>query len=109
MYCDGIGSDAEITVLFGAGPVLNIIDVSLSAGEHYISTQNREGATPAFIARDFADVETIKVDLMDDQASELLVSIRIVRSPYTDDEEPFQIGYLQIGENRPLGVTCAGP
>ncbi|WP_305989477.1 hypothetical protein [Roseibium sp. MMSF_3544] len=106
MFCDGIDSGVEVNILFGAGPVLTIIDVTLSTETQYFSTQKRDGATPAWIARDFADDDMVKVDLIDDQASDLIASIRVVRS---DDEEPYQIGYVQLTGSPTMGVTCVGP
>ncbi|MTI43006.1 hypothetical protein JM93_01821 [Roseibium hamelinense] len=104
--CDAFEGAAVADILFGAGPVPAIIDVTVGTGNDYYTTKGLPDAVPLVIARAFTDAETVKIDLMDDQAERLLVSIRLLRSA---GEEPLQIGYLQVGDEPPVGVTCIGP
>lgn len=106
--CTGIGSDADVDILIGAGPVLNALEVTVGLDERVISTYSDTKFEHGNIVQFHANEHELSLDLMDDQAAELLVSVRILR--YDDNEnEPFQIGYLQVEGAPPVGITCGGP
>ena len=106
--CLGIDSDTSVDVLFGAGPVPSVLDVTVRDGASHFSTRDKDGATLAFVARAYVDEEEIRSDLVDEQAEVLVVSIRVVRFE-GGEVEPFQIGYVRVGEAQPVGISCVGP
>ena len=61
-----------------------------------------------YLARSFVETETIKIDLMDGQATENFASLRVVRHQ-SENGESFQIGYLKIDQEAPFAVQCDGP
>lgn len=106
--CTGIDSDAGVSILIGAGPVSNALEASVFLNKRYITTYTHINEEHGNIVQFYANKHELGLDLMDDQAEVLLASVRILR--YADDEnEPFQIGYLQIDGAPPVGVTCVGP
>lgn len=106
--CSGIGSDADVNILFGAGPVLNALEVTVGLDEQIISTYSDTKFEHGNIVQFHANEHELSLDLMDDQAIELLASVRILR--FDDNEnEPFQIGYLHVNGAPPVGITCVGP
>jgi len=104
--CSAIDGGAGIDILFGAGPVPSVFAVTVSQQSRVLSTQGLPGTEPVSIARAFVDTETVKIDLLDDQAERLAASIRLLRSA---GDEPLQIGYLKVENQPPVGVTCIGP
>lgn len=111
LECTGIESDAGISILFGAGPVLNALEASVSLGERYITTYTHQDAEHASIAQFHANKNELSLDLMDEQAEVLIASVRILRyyDETNDKSEPLQIGYLRINGASPVGITCEGP
>lgn len=110
MECQGINSDASVSILFGAGPLLSALEVDVSLGGKVISTRGRDGAEAANILQFSADTKELRLDLMDDQAEQHLASIRLLR--HLDDEDNdggIQIGLLKFKQFSPVGVTCIGP
>lgn len=106
--CTGIGSDADVNILIGAGPVLSALEVSVGLGERVISTYSDTKFEHGNIVQFHANEHELSLDLMDDQAEVLLASVRILR--YDDNEnEPLQVGYLHVNGAQPVGITCVGP
>lgn len=106
--CGGIDGDAGVDVLFGAGPLPAVLDVTFSVGSEVYSTQNREIGSRGVIARAYVDDEMMKIDLLDDQVSTHLASIRVVRYD-SETTGPYQIGYLRFRNEAPIGISCDGP
>ncbi len=106
--CGGIDGDVGVDVHFGAGPVPTVLDVSVSWSGKLLSTQNREGSTALNFARSYVDSQEMKIDLVDDQATVNLVTIRVVRND-SESTGPYQIGYVRVGEDAPIGILCDGP
>lgn len=109
--CTGIEADASASILIGAGPVLNALEASVSIGERYITTYTHIDAEHANIVQFLANKDELSLDLMDEQAEELIASVRILRyyDETNDKSEPLQIGYLHINGASPVGITCEGP
>ncbi|WP_299474580.1 hypothetical protein [uncultured Roseibium sp.] len=108
MFCSGIDSDTDVTILFGAGPVLAPLEADIYFDGKAISTRDRENAEDATIVQFSADDEHLRMQLINDQADTLLATVRVLRH-FNDDEEPVQIGLLQFGASTPVGITCEGP
>ncbi|MEM9999920.1 MAG: hypothetical protein AAF940_03470 [Pseudomonadota bacterium] len=106
--CGGIDAKADVDVLFGAGPVPSVLDVTFSVGSQMYSTQGREGMSEAVIARAYVDDAIMNIDLMDDQVSVHLASIRVLRFE-SEASGPFQIGYIRLRDQAPIGIMCDGP
>ena len=106
--CEGIGTDASVSILFGAGPMLNALEVDATLGDRAISTRERDGAEIAIILQFSADEKELNLELMDDQADQHLASIRLLRH-IDDDAEPVQIGLLSFTNSSPVGIICTGP
>ncbi|MGJ8529942.1 hypothetical protein [Maritalea sp.] len=106
--CEGINSDAAVSILFGAGPMLNAIEVEASLGDRAISTRELDGAEKAYILQFSADQRQLSLELMDDQADQHLASVRLLR--HLDDETDYlQIGILSFNGSAPVAITCFGP
>lgn len=105
------GTDADVSILIGAGPVLNALEASVALGDRYITTYPHQDGEHGNIVQFHANEYELSMDMMDDQAEELLASVRILK--YIDkndnDAEPFQIGYLRVSGSPPVGITCLGP
>jgi hypothetical protein len=104
--CSGMNDDISVRLVLGAGPVPTIIQAEARLGE--ISHSTVDANQPAFIARSFVDDESIKIDLVDDQASHHLVQLRIVRS-FDGNTEGLQVGFAKMKSKPPMAVTCDGP
>lgn len=109
--CSGINTDAEVSILIGAGPVLNALEVSVGLNERVISTYADTKFEHGNIVQFQANEYELNVDLIDDQAEVLLASVRMVRydGENVGSAEPFQIGYLAIDGEPVVGITCDGP
>lgn len=108
MFCTGIDSDADIAILFGGGPVLNALEAEVFFAGKAVSTRGRDDAENAVIAQFSADRRQLRLELINDQADQLLATIRLLRH-LDDNGEPVQIGLLQFGNSKPVGITCEGP
>lgn len=109
--CSGINTDADVSILIGAGPVLNALEVSVGLNDRVISTYSDTKFEHGNIVQFQANEYELNVDLIDDQAAVLLASVRIIRYGGENDgsAEPFQIGYLAIDGEPVVGITCDGP
>ncbi|MEO0544146.1 MAG: hypothetical protein AAFY99_10050 [Pseudomonadota bacterium] len=108
MFCDGIGSDVSVQILFGGGPILNALEATIGIGKTDITTRVDLTDQPATIVQFKGTEEEIQLDLVDSQATVVLASLRIVR---TDDgeNEPVQVGYVAVLGNPPAAIECEGP
>ena len=106
--CSGIHSDSAVEMIFGAGPVPNILDIVVSKGSRIIGTRTQEGVEVGYIAQSHSDGRLLQIEVIDDQATKRLVEVRILRVP-GEDWEDFQIGYLQIEQEEPVAIRCEGP
>ena len=107
MYCKGIDSDADVTILFGGGPVLSALEADVFLAGKGVSTRGVGNGVDANIVQFAADKKHLHLDLINDQADIHLVSIRLLR--YITDEETVQIGLLQFRDKTPVGIICEGP
>lgn len=105
--CNDMKFDSSLEILLGAGPVTNVISVSLSVGDRDLTTIPGQPGEPAVIAQAFDDGELFRIDLVDDQATRLLAEIRLLRADH--EEMPLQIGYVRLGDEPPVGISCVGP
>jgi hypothetical protein len=106
--CAGMDSDLGVNIVFGAGPVWTILDVVIESDDRIISTRPSEAGAQVFIARSFTDDDLLQIDLVDDQALDLIAAIRVLRY-YDDTNGAYQIGYVRLDNNLPVGVSCDGP
>ncbi|MEM7067354.1 MAG: hypothetical protein AAF478_00600 [Pseudomonadota bacterium] len=106
--CSGINSNAYVEMVFGAGPVANILDIGVSDGKRVISSRATDNVETGHVAQSYSDGSLLQIDLMDDQVTKKLATIKILRVGGGDWED-FQIGYLQIEENEPIAIRCEGP
>ena len=79
--CAGSDGDAGVDVLFGAGPVPSVLDVTFSVGAEMFSTQGRDGMGEAVIARAYVDDDIMRIDMMD----------------------------IRLRDLAPIGIACDGP
>ncbi|MEQ8481374.1 MAG: hypothetical protein RIC18_12015 [Hoeflea sp.] len=105
--CNDMKFDSSIEILLGAGPVPNVISVSLSVGDRDLTTVPGQPGEPAAVAQAYDDGELFRIDLVDDQATRLLAEIRLLRADH--DTMPLQIGYVRLGDEPPVGISCVGP
>ena len=108
MSCSGIDCDAGLEMVFGAGPVPNILDMGVSVGDRVISTRPGEGIEEGVIGQAYFDGELTRIEMMDDQVTTKLVTIRILHVRDLEEDD-FQIGYIQIENDHPVAVKCDGP
>lgn len=108
MSCSGIGNDSSLEMVFGAGPVPNILDMGVSVGDRFIGTRVEEGQEQGYIAQSYFDGELTRIEMMDDQVTKKLVTVRILHVRDLEEED-FQIGYIQIENDQPVAVKCDGP
>ncbi|MCY0095044.1 hypothetical protein [Hoeflea ulvae] len=105
--CTDLKFDSSIEIVLGAGPVPNVLSVRVAMGDQELTT---EAAFPGEVvskAQDFDDGELFRIDLMDQQATRRVAAIRLL---YADHESmPIRIGFIQIEEDPPVGITCEGP
>jgi len=108
IFCEGMGNDADISILFGAGPMLSALEVDASFKDSELSTRDREGVQKALILQFSADENALSLELMDDQADQHLASLRLLRQMDVD-AEPIQVGILSFTDGASAGVVCTGP
>ena len=97
----------QLGILLGAGPVSNVLSVTVDIGERHLTTVPGQPGEKAAIAQAFDDGEVFRIDLVDDQATKLMAIIRLIRADH--DETPLQLGFVQIENDPPVGVSCVGP
>ena len=105
--CGDLGSRARVNILLGAGPVPNVLSVTLAHGDKRYTTVPGQPGEQLSIAQAYDDGELVRIDLVDQQAEKQVAAIRILKAD--TDTDPFQIGYVQVADGDPIGVTCEGP
>ena len=105
--CSDMKSDSSIDIVLGAGPVPNVCSVSLSVGGREFTTVSGMPGEPVAIAQAYDDGEVFRIDLVDDQATRQVAAIRLLRADH--DTAPVQIGFVQIEDEPPVGISCVGP
>ena len=105
--CTDMKGDSSVDILLGAGPVSNVLSVSVDIGERRLTTVPGQPGEKVTIAQAFDDGEVFRIDLVDDQATRLMAIVRLIRADH--DEMPLQLGFVQIGDDPPVGVSCVGP
>ncbi|WP_420409288.1 hypothetical protein [Hoeflea sp.] len=105
--CKDMKFDSSVEIVLGAGPVTNVISVTVSVGDRDVTTLPGFPGEPAAIAQAYDDGELFRIDLVDDQATRLLAEIRLLRADH--DSMPLQIGYVRLEGEPPVGISCVGP
>jgi hypothetical protein len=105
--CSDMKSDSNLDIVLGAGPVPNVFSVQLSVGGREFTTEPALPGEPVSIAQAFDDGELFRIDLVDDQATRRVAVIRLLNAEH--DAMPLRIGFLQIEDEPPVGVSCIGP
>lgn len=105
--CSGLSSSAAVSLLLGAGPVPNFIQVSVAVGDRLLTTVAGQPGEQVTVAQAYDDGEIVRVDLVDLQATKQVAAIRILRAD--DKAGPFQIGYVQVDDDLPVAISCEGP
>ncbi|MBU2484804.1 MAG: hypothetical protein KKG78_06935 [Alphaproteobacteria bacterium] len=105
--CSDMKFDSGIDIVLGAGPVPNVFSVSLSVGGREFTTVPGLPGEPVAIAQAFDDGEVFRIDLVDSQVTKRVAAIRLLRADH--DTAPLQIGYVQIEDEPPIGISCVGP
>tara|TARA_R110000787_G_scaffold37723_1_gene95587 strand:- start:257 stop:703 length:447 start_codon:yes stop_codon:yes gene_type:complete len=105
--CTDMKSDSSLDIVLGAGPVPNVFSVQLSVAGREFTTEPAQPGEPVTIAQAFDDGELFRIDLVDDQATRRVAIIRLLNAEH--DAMPLRIGFLQIEDEPPVGVSCIGP
>ncbi len=105
--CSDMKFDSSIDIVLGAGPVPNVFSVSLSVGGREFTTGPGLPGEPVALAPAFDDGEVFRIDLVDDQATRRVAAIRLLRADH--DTAPVQVGFVQIEDEPPIGISCVGP
>lgn len=105
--CADMKFDSSIDIVLGAGPVPNVFSVTMSIGGREFSTEPGLPGEPVSVAQAFDDGELFRIDLVDDQATRRVAAIRLLRAEH--DTMPLQLGFLQIEDEPPIGISCEGP
>ena len=105
--CADMKFDSSIELVLGAGPVPNVFSVTMSVGGREFSTEPGLPGEPVSIAQAFDDGEVFRIDLVDPQVTKRVAAIRLLRAEH--DTMPLQLGFLQIEEEPPIGISCEGP
>jgi len=105
--CADMKFDSSLDIVLGAGPVPNVFSVSLSVGGREFTTAEGLPGEKVDIAQSYDDGELFRIDLVDPQVTRRVAAIRLLRGDH--DESPLQIGFVQIGDEPPIGISCVGP
>ena len=105
--CTDMKFDSSLEIVLGAGPVPNVFSVSLSVGGREFTTAQGLPGEKLDIAQAYDDGEVFRIDLVDPQVTRRVAAIRLVRGEH--DDAPLQIGFVQIEEEPPIGISCVGP
>ena len=105
--CTDMKGDSGLDIVLGAGPVPNVYSIMLSVGDREFTTIEGMPGERVSVAQAFDDGELFRIDLIDDQATGLVATIRLLRADH--DELPLQLGFVQIEGEPAVGLTCVGP
>lgn len=105
--CTDMKFDSSVEIVLGAGPVPNVLSVRIAMGDRELTTEAGFPGEVVSKAQNFDDGEVFRIDLMDQQATRRVAAIRLLRGDH--DTMPVQIGFVQIEDDPPVGITCVGP
>ena len=105
--CTDMKFESSLEIVLGAGPVPNVFSVSLSAGGREFTTAQSLPGEKLDIAQAYDDGEVFRIDLVDPQVTKRVAAIRLIRGEH--DDAPLQLGFVQIEEEPPIGISCVGP
>lgn len=105
--CTDMKQDSSVDILLGAGPVPNVISVSISVAGRDLTTEPGLPGEKVSRVQSFDDGEVFRIDLVDLQATKRVAAIRLLRGEH--DSMPLQIGFVQIEDEPPVGISCIGP
>lgn len=105
--CTDLKFESSIEIVLGAGPVPNVFSVRISMGDRQLTTEAGFPGEVVSKAQNFDDGELFRIDLVDQQATRRVAAIRLLRGDH--DTMPIQIGFVQIEDDPPVGITCEGP
>ena len=105
--CSDPQTSTSVNILLGAGPVPNVLSVTIVAGDKRYTTVPGQPGEQLTIAQAYDDGEIVRIDLVDQQAEKRVAAIRIIKADTETD--PLQVGYVQVNNGDPVGVTCEGP
>lgn len=105
--CSDMKFDSSLEIVLGAGPVPNVFSVALSVGGREFTTGPGHPGDPVDIAQAFDDGEVLRIDLVDPQATTRIAAIRLLYADH--DDRPLRIGFVQIEQEPPVGISCEGP
>ncbi|MDZ7602022.1 MAG: hypothetical protein U1A06_11685 [Hoeflea sp.] len=105
--CSDMKGDSGVDILLGAGPVPNVLAVSIALGGRLLTTEPTMPGEKMALAQAYDDGEIVRIDLMDEQVTRRVAIIRLVRSAHA--EMPLQLGFVEVDGKPPVGVTCLGP
>jgi hypothetical protein len=105
--CTDLKFDSSVEIVLGAGPVPNVLSVRIAIGDRELTTEVGFPGEVVSKAQNFDDGEVFRIDLMDQQATRRVAAIRLLRGDH--DTMPVQIGFVQIEDDPPVGITCVGP
>ncbi|MDP3527319.1 MAG: hypothetical protein Q8S27_22325 [Hoeflea sp.] len=103
--CSDMKGDSGVDILLGAGPVPNVLAVSIALGGRLLTTEPTMPGEKMALAQAYDDGEIVRIDLMDDQVTRRVAIIRLVRSA----DAEMQLGFVEVDGEPPVGVTCLGP
>ncbi|MCY0146745.1 hypothetical protein OEG84_03185 [Hoeflea sp. G2-23] len=105
--CTDMKEDSSVHIVLGAGPVPNVLSVSIEMGDWELTTDPNLPGDLVVKAQDFDDGEVFRIDLMDQQVTKRVAAIRLLRADH--DTMPLQLGFIQIEDDPPVGISCTGP
>ncbi|MBU4529615.1 MAG: hypothetical protein KUA43_10920 [Hoeflea sp.] len=105
--CSDMKGDSGVDILLGAGPVPNVLAVTLALGERRLTTDPAGEGEIVTLAQAYDDGEVFRIDLMDDQATRRMAAIRLILADH--DTRPLRIGTVQVEDEPPVGLSCEGP
>ena len=85
--CSDMKGDSGIDILLGAGPVPNVLSVTLSLGERQLTTEPGLPGEKMTIAQAYDDGEFFRIDLMDDQVTRRVAAIRLILAGHQPVED----------------------
>lgn len=91
--CTNMKSDSSIDILLGAGPVPNIVAVTIKVGDRHLTTVSGQLGEKVVNAQAYDDGEILRIDLIDPQAIKQTAAIRLVRRDH--QSQPIQIGFYR--------------
>ena len=107
MNCSAGADGASISMLMGQVPVAAVTTVNIEAGGKNWSTVPADGAKTIVVGQAFENHDMLSVDLTDDNISEIIARLRIVKASEGDTYAAG--GYLHISGVGAWAVSCEGP